>query len=379
MTSEYNPFKTSVYVDPEHFCDRDEETRQLDSFMRQGQHVTLFAIRRLGKTGLIHHVFYPYRKSKTVHCIYTDILATNNLADLVNQIATIIYNRFPEKSSLGKKVIDLLLSFRPVMEFDELTGKPSLTLTLETQNQKTQSLTSLFEFLDQQGERIVFAIDEFQQILEYPEKNTEAILRTIMQQMNNTTFIFSGSNQQMMHEIFNSAKRPFFASCANMQLDFIPEQQYRDFILKKFTENKRSISQESIDFICRWTKRHTFYTQHLCSHVYLQPDDEIEIEHVREAALTIFKLNEANYYQYRNLLTSAQWNLLCAIAKAEQVFQPQSKKFVNQYKLGTPALVKRGLDALLKKELVFHNTSVGKPYFEVYDKYLMRWIQHTQR
>jgi len=55
----------------------------------------------------------------------------------------------------------------------------------------------------------VFAIDEFQQITNYPEKNTEAFLRTHIQSSQNTVFIFCGSNQKLMHEMFNSAKRPF--------------------------------------------------------------------------------------------------------------------------------------------------------------------------
>jgi hypothetical protein len=379
MNKEQNPFISVGYRGPEYFCDREEESKQLDDFMKQGVHVTLFAIRRLGKTGLIQHVFYPHRNSKTVHCIYLDILSTGKLSDLVNQLATAIYNRFPEKSSIGKKMLELLMSFRPVISFDELTGNPSLSLKLESRAQQEQSIHNLFQFLDQQGGRIVFAIDEFQQILTYPEKNTEAILRTTMQQLTNTSFIFSGSNQKMMHEIFNSAKRPFFASCTNMQLDYIPKAAYSKFIHKKFKAHKRSITQESVDFICQWTKRHTFFTQHLSAAVFMQEAVAIDIEQTRMAALRILKLNEPNFYQYKNLLTSAQWNLLCALAQEEQVTQPTAKKFINQHKLGTPSLVKRGLEALLHKELIYYNSSVEQPYYEVYDKFLMRWIQHTQR
>ena len=56
--------------------------------------------------------------------------------------------------------------------------------------------------------------------------------------------------------------------------------------------------------------------------------------------------------------------------------QPQSKLFIGKYLLGTPALVKRGLDALLEKEMIFYQSGVEKPYYEVYDKFLMRWLQH---
>ena len=379
MKNKHNPFVSMGYRDPKHFCDREDETRQLNEFMMQGVHVALFAIRRLGKTGLIHHVFYPYRKNSNVTCVYMDILASNHLADFVNQLATTIYNQFPKQSAFGKKAMALLQSLRPTISFDELTGNPTLSLTLETQEQKAQTVSNLLHFLDQQGERIIFAIDEFQQILLYPEKNVEALLRTSMQHMQNTSFIFSGSNQKMMHEIFNAAKRPFFATCMPMQLDFISKEAYSEFITKKFQENKRSITQESVDFICEWTRRHTFFTQYVCATVFAKHNDQIVLDDVREVANRILKLSEPNYHQYKNLLTSAQWNLLCAIAKAEQVHHPQSKKFIETYKLGTPALVKRGLDALLDKELIFFNSSVEEPYYEVYDKFLMRWIQHTQR
>lgn len=379
MVKELNPFISIGYRGPALFCDREDEKKQLDTFMNQGIHVTLFAIRRLGKTGLIHHVFYPYQKNSNVQCIYLDILPTQELADLVNLVATAVYNHFPAKSTLGKKILEFIKTLRPLVQFDDLSGKPSLTLTLETTSQKEHSLANLLRLLDQQNKRVVFAIDEFQQILSYPEQNTEAILRTIMQELKNTSFIFSGSNQKMMHEIFNSAKRPFFASCANMQLDLIPQDSYSQFILEKFEERKRKIAPECIDFICSWTKRHTFFTQHLCAHVFMLNKTDVQMEDVRQAALNILKLNEPNFYQYKNLLTEGQWKLLCAIAKEEQVTQPQSKSFIKKYELGTPALVKRGLEALLNKELIFQVSNIEKPYYEVYDKFLMRWVQHKIR
>lgn len=375
MKEELNPFISVGYRGPSYFCDRKNESSILGEFMREGRNVTLFAMRRIGKTGLINHVFYPHRQSRKLICIYVDILPTNDLRDFTNLIATAVYNRFPPRHSIGKKVMSLFQRFRPTIAFDELTGSPALSLTIDTKSQKENTITNILKFLDEQGVRIVFAIDEFQQILEYPEKNTEALLRSCIQQLKNTSFIFCGSNQQMMHEIFNSAKRPFYASCVNMNLDYISEKAYSRFIRKKFEERNRIITEECLEFICSWTKLHTFYVQQLCYTLYAFNRSENDLNDAHEAALAVLKLNESNFFQYRNLLTSAQWNLLTAIAKEEQVIQPQSKKLIGKHQLGTPALVKRGLDALIKKELVFYNSGVEKPYYEVYDKYLMRWIQ----
>lgn len=373
-----NPFVSIGYRSKLYFCDRKEESKELTRLMLSGVNVTLFSIRRIGKTGLIHHVFYPFRKSRKVACIYVDILATQNLSDFTNKIASAVYNRFPSQQSLGKKVMELFHRFRPTISFDELSGAPSLSLTLDTLAQKENTIGQILHFLDQQNIKVVFAIDEFQQVLNYPEKNTEALLRSYIQQMKNISFIFSGSNQRMMHEIFNSSKRPFFASCTNLNLGYISRKEYNKFIQKKFRENERQISNDCVNFILDWTKLHTFYTQYFCFSLFLKNNQINTIEDAHSTALDILKLNENVFYQYKNLLTSAQWNLLSAIAKEENASKIQSRKFIEKYRLGTPSLVKRGIDALLKKEIIFYNSSVEKPYYEVYDKYLMRWIQNLK-
>jgi AAA+ ATPase superfamily predicted ATPase len=376
MKNPINPFPSSIYKGPAYFCNRVAETKQINQLISNGAHIALFAIRRLGKTGLIHHVFNGYKSNKKIVCIYVDILATKNMADFTNLMATAVYNRFPVQNTLGKKIAELFKRFRPTITFDELSGTPSLSLTIDTKSQKENTIGQIFQFLDKQKIKVVFAIDEFQQILEYPEGNTEAILRTQIQQLKNTSFIFCGSNQKMMHQIFNSAKRPFFASCTNLTLDYIAEKDYKLFIKKKLQEQNRKIDNEALDFICRWTGLHTFYTQHFCFTLFTKNIINTTIKEVHETAIDILKLNESTFFQYKNLLTAAQWNLLRAIACEEKVYQPQSKLFIGKYLLGTPALVKRGLDALLEKEMIFYQSGVEKPYYEVYDKFLMRWLQH---
>ena len=370
-----NPFLSSGYSGPEYFCDRVNETQLLKGFINNGVHVALFSIRRLGKTGLVKHVFNSFGNSTKVTCIYLDILATQNLGDFTNQLATAIYNRFPTKKSLGIKIIEMVQRFRPTITFDELNGAPSLTLTLDTKAQKENTLGQLFSFLDAQKIKVVFAIDEFQQILSYPEKNVEAILRTQMQQLKNTSFIFCGSNQKMMHELFNSAKRPFFASCTSVSLENIPKEMYQKFIEAKFKQHNRSIDQECLAFICEWTCLHTFYTQYFCFSLFNKQRKNNTLQDAHETANEILNLNEANFYQYKNLLTHAQWNLLRAIAKEGRISKTQSKTFIQKHNLGTPSLVKRGIDALLAKEMIFQQTGLAQPYFEVYDKFLMRWLQ----
>ncbi len=376
MENKINPFLVSGYQGATYFCDREIETALIKDNIKKSINTTLFAIRRIGKTGLIQHVLNSYSKNNKVVCIYVDILSTNNLKEFTNTLATVIYNRFPENKGIGKKIILAIKSLRPLISFDTLSGDPELSFELRESKQYEKTIQQLFAFLDEQNIKVVFAIDEFQQILEYPEKNTEALLRTHIQTLKNTQFIFCGSNQKMMHEIFNSAKRPFFASCSNLHLDFIENEKYAQFIARIFANHKIKISKESIDFILEFTNSHTFYTQYFCNHLFALNYKKIEINQVQSCAIEILKINEPTYYQYRNLITSAQWQLLKAIAKEVKLYKPHAVSFIQKYKLGTSSMITRGIDSLLEKELIYHNTSSKTPYYSVYDQFMMRWMQH---
>lgn len=375
MNPPANPFITSGYHSPAYFCNRNEETRLLLSHIKNRNNITLFALRRLGKTGLIHHVFHQLSRSKKYACIYTDIFSTTNLKEFTNILATAIFNRFPEKKGIGHRFLSILKLLRPVISYDSITGNPEIMLDLGQPREYEKTIQQLFAFLDKQNLQIVIAIDEFQQITTYPEKNTEALLRTYMQQLKNCRFIFCGSNHRIMGEMFNNSKRPFYGSCSNVSLDFIEEKTYKQFIQNQFAAYKRKISAEAVEFILEFSNVHTYYTQAICNYVFATGIKSVSVEAVRNSCGDLLKQNENIFYQYRNLLTSAQWDLLSAIAKEEKLLKPHATDFIRKHRLGSSSLVKRSLEALLAKEMVYYNSSIKEPYYAVYDKFLMRWLQ----
>lgn len=374
IMKEFNPFLISGYRDKEHFCDRDNETELIISHVKNQRSVSLFSHRRLGKTGLLKHVFETLKSDNDIRSIYIDIQWCLDMSSFIDVLATEIYNLFPVQSSSGKKITTALRSLRPVISFDDLTGAPSLSLKTEQLKEKELSLRQLLNFLNNLGIQILLVIDEFQQILEFQEKNVEAILRSQMQELNNVQFIFCGSNQKMMHEIFNNAKRPFFASCTSMHLDYIAEEKYKSFIRHHFRKANREIHEEALDFICSWTLLHTYYTQYFCNFLYASKIKVIDLNKAQLAAAQVLEIHENSFYQYRNLLTSGQWEVLKAVAKEVNLYQPNARKFIQSHGLGTPASVSRTMESLIKKEMIFHVTSASKSYYEVYDKFLMRYL-----
>lgn len=371
-----NPFVVSNYYGPKWFCDREAETLQLAKLLKNQNNITLFAIRRLGKTGLVQHLFHHLSATTKMACIYVDIFSTDSLKSFTNQLATAVYSRFPERKGIGEKFFSFIKLLRPVFSFDEYNGSPQVSFEFATPKEYEKSIQQILTFLDNQKIKVVVAIDEFQQITSYPEKNTEAILRTIMQNLKNCRFIFCGSNHRLMHDIFNSAKRPFYASCTNVNLGFIKRADYAAFITGHFKQAKRNMTLEAVDYLLDFTEGFTYYTQVMCNRLYATAIKKIDIETVKKECGDLLSLNEPIFFQYRNLLTTAQWQLLIAIAKETRLYKPHSSEFIKKYRLGTSSLVTRGLDALLTKEMIYHHTTEQKPHYAVYDKFLMRWLQN---
>ena len=370
-----NPFGINTYLGPEYFCDREQETKTLIQNIQNNSHTAFFALRRMGKTALIQHVFYLLSKQRNRKCIYIDIYATQNLQDFTNLLANNIYNLFPEKRGIGKQFWEAIKLFRPILSINPISGSPELSLDITQPKQFEKTIPQLLQFLDNQSIKTVIAIDEFQQILNYSEKNVEALLRTTMQSLKNTTFIFCGSNQAMMQQIFNSAKRPFYASCNSINLQKIDTDLYQNFIRSTFNKYKFKIGNNEIEDILNYTQVHTYYTQSFCHELFIQNQKNITPITLQQVKQKIFQEREGVFFQYRNLLTPTQWQLLRALAKEEKVIQPYTKLFINTYKLGSSAIVKRSLEALLQKEMVYRDTSIQQPYYAVYDKFLLRWLQ----
>jgi len=366
------PFPATGYFGPEYFCDREKELDQLLHNIEGGHSTTLIALRRMGKTALIRHLFHHLR-SKYI-TIYMDILPTETLQDMLNHLSNAIVTTYSERSSTGKRFWQMIRSMRPVISYDTLSGAPLISIK-STPEESRKSMAELFAILEELPKPVVIAIDEFQQILEYPEKQTDAWLRSLVQNLKNVTFIFSGSQQHLMKDLFANPERPFFRSTQFMKIGKLDEEVYRRFIIRKFRHHDISVSDETVKEMLNWTDSHTYYVQLLCGRVFLSAGKEVIRENWQDEARKILKEQEFVFFGYREMLTKPQWDLLRAIAREGRVYQPTSAEFITAHALGNPATVLRSLKALVRMELVYRETDTDEPsYYGVYDILFARWV-----
>lgn len=371
-----NPFIIKSYESKDLFCDREKELQLMLRNCVNQSDMTLISQRRMGKTGLILRLFDELKTtSPDIHTIYLDIFASRNIDDFIKLLAEATMKSFPVKTSIGERLMKFIKSLRPQLSFDNITGEPQLQIAYQTAHEKEYTLRGLFDFLDSQEAPIVIAIDEFQQIRDYPEQNMEALLRTYIQQMHNLTFIFCGSKKHLMADIFTNEKKPFYASTSFVSLSKIDETPYTAFIRRLFEERQRSITSEAIQFILTWTRRHTYYTQQLCHTIYANGNQNIDLEEVKLACNQLMQQSESVYLQYRQMLTDKQWDYLIAIAKEESVQQITASAFLKRHKIGTPSVSRRLADALCEKGLLNDDSTLDGTVYSVSDVFLSHWME----
>ena len=373
MTILQNPFVTGGYVAPEYFCDREKEAGQLLKSIQNGNNVTLISARRMGKSGLIQHCFTDREVRKNYTTFFVDIYATKSLNDFVFLLSK---NIFDQLKSTSRKVLEAFLislkSLRPKVTFDE-QGMPSLSMGIGDIRKPEASLDEIFRFLNASATPCIVAIDEFQQITKYPETNTEALLRTYIQQSPHTRFIFSGSRRHILGEMFLSASRPFFASASTINLEAIDKQKYIEFSQKLFKNRNRTITSEAIEKIYDLFEGVTWYIQKTLNSLFGEtPEGSLcSADMVADTIRLMIDSNKYTYSENMFRLPDKQGKLLIAIAKNGRTQAPTSAEFVKKHNLTSASSVQSALKGLIEKEFVTRDETG----YMVYDKFLNMWLK----
>ncbi|HMN23608.1 MAG: ATP-binding protein [Ignavibacteriaceae bacterium] len=369
-----NPFLLSGYISKEYFCDRENETGKILEAIQNNRNITIYSQRRIGKTVLINHVFHSLKSDKNKVCIYLDVLSSNSFNEFVNVFGNAIINSIETKpEKFYKKVKELFMSFRPVITIDSLTGLPSFQLTTQSKYEAEKSIEGLFNYLRSQKKKIVIAIDEFQQISQYPENNIEALLRTNIQKLTNTTFIFSGSKKHLLLSMFEDKNRPFFKSTQLMKLDKIDKNVYSDFIISSFAKSDKRINKEQTNIILEWVNLQTFYVQYICNRIFSKNAKQISESIINETFIEILEEQEIVFINYRNLLTEYQWRILRAVASEGIIKSVLSKHFISKYNLNTPSSVKTAVDSLITKDILINDISG----YYIQDVLFQKWLERN--
>ena len=368
-----NPFVVGKYLSDKYFCDRENDTEFLRKQIVNGRNVALISPRRIGKSGLIQHFFNQPDIQEAYHVFYVDIYATTSLGEFVYTLGKEIYEQLKPQSTVWKeKFFQVVSSFRVGFKLDAMTGLPGLDIGLGDIQVPQTTLDEIFSYIAESDKPCVIAIDEFQQIGEYAERNVEALLRTKIQQCQKAQFIFSGSKRHTMTNMFNSPAKPFYQSAISMGLEAIPVNTYTDFAVRLFEEYGKHVDREVIEHVWAKYDGYTWFVQMVMNELFaLTARDEVCTMDKVDAALQNVILSQEN--SYKTLLSNLpprQKMVLQAIAKEGVARNVTSMKFVKQYNLGSASSVQSAVRLLLQNDLITQEDGC----YRVYDYFFSEWL-----
>lgn len=368
-----NPFIVTGKIKPEYFCDRVEESERLvRSIISGGENVVIISPRRLGKTGLINYCFEKPEVKEQVTTLTVDILRTSTLQEFTYLLGRAVFKTLGSRSQkMMKNIVDTLLSLRGSFGFDPIQNTPTFDIKLGDITNPAYTLEEIFECLDKADQHCVVAIDEFQQIVNYPDKQVEALLRTHIQQLSNANFIFAGSERHIMDEMFLDHARPFYQSATIMSLAPIIEENYAAFVTSHFKANNLEVTPEAIATVYSTFQGNTYYMQKTFREAFSASIEGKACDKTLVEEIINDLMHESGHKYSETLarLTLPQKELLYAIAQDGRAQRVTSAKFIKRHHLQSASSVQAAMRKLMEYGIV---TTEQNQYF-VEDQLFYRW------
>ena len=350
-----NPFKFGTLVDNEYFTDRVMEQQHLSSMLESPNHIVLISPRRFGKSSLVKRVV---RKSGRPF-ISLNMQQVTCVEDLAAMILKGVFKLHP-----WEKVKHLLANFRiiptisttPLGDSVEIGFQPTSNLSA-----LLEDALSLVEHVSTTENRMIVVFDEFQEIMEV-EKGIDRKLRAIMQEQQHVNYIFLGSEESMMTDIFERKKSPFYHFGMLMRLKKIPFEDFHSYITERIQPIVSSDANRIAEEILAFTQCHPYYTQQLASmawEIALYKKTSVDTL-IDNAVNQITETHDLNFERIWMSLNNTDKRIIRMLSKGEKPYEQKSLPTSTTYS---------SIKKLMKKGFLIKENG-----YEVEDPFFKQWI-----
>ncbi len=247
------------------FIGREKEIKLLVQYLKMGQSVVIIAPRRFGKTSLVLEVL-SRMKSLGYYIAFVDVFA-NPAPDLLAESVTgeVLKNHklhkqfIKAKKSAGEmlrnaKLNTVINDFKFIIDFTDKNPDERALLS--------ESIDFIDNFSIKHHKKMVCAFDEFGDIKKFDVKDDlTKLFRSKIQKQTNSTYIFSGSYESVMQNMFVSSKSPFYRMTRIIRLGYLDKEITGKYIEKKLNGLNISLSEDFIRSVVTFTRGHPYYSQ----------------------------------------------------------------------------------------------------------------------
>ena len=283
-----NPFKYGTIVEDEFFTDRREECRQIQMMLNSENHLVLISPRRYGKSSLVTKCI----KQSGRPYISLNLQSIVSIEDFAVHLLKKIFDVYK-----WEKIKHLLKSFRlvPTISTNPMTDTFEVAFNMSADYRAAlEDTLQLLQKVTTPTERLIVVFDEFQEI-ESIDKHLPKMLRSILQEQSGLNYIFLGSQESMMEEIFEKKKSPFYHFGQLMRLSKIPYQDFYDYIVERLSQTNCLDAGIVAERILSFTQCHPYYTQQLSAKVWDLLAYSETSDAFADAIVTLVQMHDLDY------------------------------------------------------------------------------------
>lgn len=351
-----NPFKFGTVVENEFFTDRKEELEAVKEMLDSENHLVLISPRRYGKSSLINKALLQMNRPY----ILIDMMQVLSIQDFAMHIVRGVFRLFPME-----RLRHFLSNFRiqPTINYNPQTNNWNISVTTSSSESELYLLEDAMDLLQRVTSpeaRLIVVLDEFQEVIEI-SRNFDKQLRAIMQRQKCLNYIFMGSQESMMTDIFEKKKSPFYHFGERMTLRKIPKEDFFSYIVERLpdddTEHCNNIAEEILSF----TNVHPYYTQQLASVTYRRMKYSNEYEGVVEnAIILIVQEHDLDYERLWQSMNRSERRILQSLCQGKNPLQDRA------YPYSTTSSV--------LKKLVKSGYLINSDGYQIEDPFFGRWV-----
>ena len=356
-----NPFKFGSVVDGKFFTNRTVEIESVTAVLKSENHLIIISPRRFGKTSLLMKVAGGLKRP----FLYLDLQMVLSVQDLAAQLLKRLYRIYP-----FERVRQLVRHFRiiPSITLNPVTNEVDITFQASVSGSTVlEDVLNLMEKLSTRKKKLIVMMDEFQQVTSI-DKDLPAQLRAVMQHHRHINYVFLGSQESLIREIFQKKKSPFYHFGMIFPLGKIPHTEFKSFIsdgLGAFAETNEDLAEK----ILAVTGGHPYYTQQLAFHVWEILTRDKSADNPLELALSdLGRAHDMNYERLWNTLNKTDRKILTGLTSSMHL--PLSSAFCQENQIESPSTVYSGLLRMIRQGYLIR---VDERY-QIDDPFFSRWI-----
>lgn len=343
-----NPFRFGDPVSGKYYLKRENLSRNVAQFLENHIHVVLIGPRRFGKTSFVLDLL-DYFEKQSYTCLFVDVFNITSHRDFLQQMLRALKT----KKSWLDKIFDSIPKLRPKFTTEvNPTGEQSFGLSFEATSDKDikNMIQDLLVSVQKLGKKVILAIDEFQKISEIDDKGwLEATLRTHMQQLKNTSFLFTGSRKGIIYDMLNNQSRPFYRSCQPIEFPSFGDE-FTNWIVKRFTEVGIRCAPQAVSHLRKLVQDTPNYVQMVCFHLVAEGRTKITMDSVDQTVNKVVRQNAYAYHTLLNSLTLMQQRALrLAAIEGKEVY---AKEFRSKYEISSAPALSSTFKSLKQKGLL---------------------------